>query len=101
MFIVLLTYRKPLAEIDRLMSEHVAWLKRYYASGMFIASGRRVPRTGGVILARSADATALREAMLQDPYVASDAATFEIIEFTPSMTAAGAEVFKLFRSRAN
>ena len=54
MFIVLLTYRKPLAEIDRLMDDHVAWLKGHYAAGLFIASGRRVPRTGGVILARSA-----------------------------------------------
>ncbi|NRF67275.1 hypothetical protein HLB44_09795 [Aquincola sp. S2] len=95
MFIVLLTYQKPLAEIDRLMSKHVAWLKGHYASGLFIASGRRVPRSGGVILARSGNADALRAAMLDDPFVAHDAATFEIVEFTPSMTAPGAEVFKL------
>ena len=95
MFIVLLTYRKPLAEIDRLMDDHVAWLKGHYAAGLFIASGRRVPRTGGVILARSGDMETLREAMLEDPFVRHEAATFEIIEFTPSMTAAGAEVFKV------
>jgi uncharacterized protein YciI len=95
MFIVLLTYRKPLTEIDRLMKEHVAWLKGHYASGLFIASGRRVPRTGGVILARSGDSEAVRAAMLEDPFVASEAAGFEIIEFTPSMTAPGAEVLKL------
>ena len=57
--------------------------------------GRRVPRTGGVILARSGDMETLREAMLEDPFVRHEAATFEIIEFTPSMTAAGAEVFKV------
>lgn len=95
MFIVLLEYKKPLAEIDRLMNDHVRWLKGHYASGLFIASGRRVPRTGGVILARSSDVEALRAATLDDPFVANEAATFEIIEFTPSMTAAGAEVFKL------
>ena len=95
MFIVLLTYREPLAEIDRLMSKHVAWLKRHYATGLFIASGRRVPRTGGVILARSGDAAALHAEMQEDPFVAEGAATFELIEFTPSMTAAGAEVLKL------
>jgi uncharacterized protein YciI len=94
MFIVLLTYQKPLAEIDRLMSRHVAWLKGHYASGLFIASGRRVPRSGGVILARSGDAEALRTAMAMDPFIAHGAATFEIIEFTPSMTALGAEVLK-------
>jgi uncharacterized protein YciI len=95
MFIVLLTYQKHLAEIDRLMNQHVAWLKGHYASGLFIASGRRVPRTGGVILARSGDAETLRAAMLEDPFVAHEAASFEIIEFAASMTAPGAEVFKL------
>ena len=94
MFIVLLTYQRPLAEIDRLMRAHVAWLKRHYASGLFIAFGRQVPRTGGVILARSGDEEALRASMAEDPFVVHGAATFELVEFTPSMTARGAEVLK-------
>lgn len=94
MFIILLTYQKPVADIDRLMNQHVAWLKNHYATGLFIASGRRVPRTGGVILARSGDADALSAAMAEDPFVAHGAATFELVEFTPSMTAPGAEVLK-------
>lgn len=64
-------------------------------SGLFIASGPRVPRIGGVILARSGDAKAVHAAMLEGPFVTNEAATFEIIEFTPSMTATGAGVFKL------
>src|SRR3954463_4211564 len=63
MFIVTLTYLKPVEEIDALMDAHVAWLKRHYDEGLFIASGRRVPRTGGVILARSGDEAALRAAL--------------------------------------
>ena len=55
MFIVTLTYLKPVEEVDALMHDHVEWLKKGYADGLFIASGRRVPRTGGVILARSGD----------------------------------------------
>ena len=94
MFVILLTYQKPLADIDRLMSRHVDWLKGHYATGLFIASGRRVPRTGGVILARSGDAEAVRAAMAEDPFVAYGAATFELIEFTPSMAAPGADVLK-------
>jgi uncharacterized protein YciI len=90
----MLTYRKPVADIDRLMGRHVAWLEWHYANGLFIASGRHVPRTGGVILARSGDEAALHAAMQDDPFVTDGAATFEIIEFTPSMTASGAEVFK-------
>jgi uncharacterized protein YciI len=59
MFIVTLTYQRPLQEIDALMARHVVWLKRHYKSGIFIASGRQVPRRGGVILARSGNRTAL------------------------------------------
>jgi uncharacterized protein YciI len=94
MFIVMLTYRRPLAEIDALMRRHVAWLKHNYESGLFIASGRRVPRVGGIILARSGDAAALEAAMQEDPFVRHGAATFEVIEFAPSMTAPWAEALR-------
>jgi uncharacterized protein YciI len=94
MFVVTLTYQKPLAEIDALMTRHVAWLKRHYASGLFIASGRQVPRRGGVILARSGDRAALDAAMAEDPFVSQGAARYEVLEFTPSMTAPGADVLK-------
>jgi uncharacterized protein YciI len=94
MFIVTLTYLKPVDEIDALMNDHVAWLKRHYDSGLFIASGRRVPRVGGVIIARSGDEPALRAALAEDPFVIHAAARCEVVEFTPSMTAPGAEVLK-------
>jgi uncharacterized protein YciI len=94
MYIVILHYKLPLAEIDSLMTRHVAWLKRHYRDGLFIASGRQVPRTGGVILARSGDVSALEAALAQDPFVLHGAADYDLIEFKPSMTAAGAEVLK-------
>ena len=55
MFVLLLTYVRPLAEVDALMREHVAWLDEHYAAGRFLVSGRRIPRTGGVIVARGDD----------------------------------------------
>jgi uncharacterized protein YciI len=94
MFIVTLTYLKPVEQVDALMHDHVEWLKKGYAEGLFVASGRRVPRTGGVILARSGDEAALREALARDPFVIHGAARCEVVEFTPSMTAPGAEVLK-------
>ena len=65
MFVVTLTYVKPLAEIDALIPAHMAWLERQYAAGHFLASGRRVPRVGGVILAQGVSRDAL-EAMLAE-----------------------------------
>lgn len=94
MFVVTLRYRRPLAEIDALMGEHVAWLKTHYASGLFIASGRQLPRRGGIILARSGDRAALDAALAADPFVAQGAATVSVVEFRPSMAAPGADVLK-------
>jgi uncharacterized protein YciI len=76
------------------MQDHVEWLRKGYAEGLFIASGRRIPRTGGVILARSGDEQALRENLARDPFVIHGAARCDLVEFAPSMTAPGAEVLK-------
>jgi len=94
MFIVSLTYVKPVEEIDALMSKHVAWLRLHYRSGLFIASGRKIPRKGGIILATSDSRERLDRALNGDPFVKSGAATFEVTEFTASMTAPGAEILK-------
>ena len=96
MFIVSLTYTRPLEEVDALMDPHMTWLKKHYASGLFVASGRQVPRTGGVILARSGDREALEAVLARDPFVQGGVARMEVTEFVPSMTALGVEVLKSF-----
>ena len=68
MFVVTLTYVKPLAEIDALIPAHIAWLERQYAAGHFLASGRRVPRVGGVILAQGVSRDALEAMLAEDPF---------------------------------
>ncbi len=88
MLIVLLTYEKPLDEIDRLMREHVRFLERGFHAGVFLAAGRRDPRTGGVILARGGDRDALDAVMREDPFVREGAASFEIVSFRTSLHAA-------------
>jgi uncharacterized protein YciI len=94
MHIVLLTYIKPIEEIERLTEGHMAWLKQHYDGGLFLASGRRVPRTGGVILARSGERAALEAAVAADPFVAAGAATAEIIEFAPSFAIPALEALR-------
>ncbi|GAA1953573.1 YciI family protein [Kitasatospora viridis] len=89
MFVVTLTYTAPIETIDELLAEHVEWLERHYAAGTVLASGRRVPRTGGVLLARAADRAALDEVLAGDPFHRAGAATYEVVEFTPTKAAAG------------
>ena len=51
MFIIELTYKAPLEQIDAQMKPHMAFLNKHYASGHFLVSGRKIPRDGGIILA--------------------------------------------------
>lgn len=85
MFVVLLTYKRPLPEIDRTMRAHVAFLEAGYRAGLFLASGRQVPRTGGVILAVAPGREALETLMHQDPFIREGLASFEIVEFLTSL----------------
>ncbi len=48
--VAVLTYVRPLEEIDTHIPAHVEWLKLVYCDGVFLASGRRVPRTGRFLL---------------------------------------------------
>ncbi|MCC9310759.1 YciI family protein [Kitasatospora sp. RB6PN24] len=94
MFIVTLTYTAPLEAVDQLLPEHVAWLEEQYAAGTLLASGRRVPRTGGVLLARAADRAALDEVLASDPFHRARVAEYQVVEFTASMTAPGLEALR-------
>jgi len=52
MFIVSLTYIVDLEKVDELLPLHADYLKNQYEKGNFIASGRKIPRTGGIILSK-------------------------------------------------
>lgn len=86
MFIISLTYQKPLLEVERYLAEHVEYLKVHYAKGYFLASGRKVPRKGGVILAKAESHEEIEKVIALDPFYQHAIATYEITEFIPSMT---------------
>ena len=84
MFIVNLTYAKELSEVDSFISEHNAFLDKFYAENKFICSGRKVPRSGGIILANAKDRSELDEIIRQDPFFKIGIAKYEITEFSPT-----------------
>ena len=89
MFVLLLTYIKPLAEVDALMRDHMAWLNEHYDAGRLLVSGRRIPRTGGVIVARGDDRGEIEALAASDPFVTGGVATCEVIQFLASQSAPG------------
>jgi uncharacterized protein YciI len=88
-FVAILTYVKPLPEVDAVMRRHMAWLDEQYAAGRFVVSGRRIPRTGGVIVARGDDREAMEALAASDPFVSEGVATVELIEFQASQRSPG------------
>lgn len=84
MFIVLLTYVKPLDEVDRHIEAHKAYLDKYYGLGNFIASGPKVPRTGGVILANCESRQEVDRIIAEDPFYQAGVAEYEVVEFVAS-----------------
>lgn len=91
MFVVSLTYKKPIAEVELHLAAHIAYLDEHFAAGTFVASGRKVPRTGGVILAKAESRIVLEAILQQDPFSIADVAEFEVIEFVPTKAAPGLE----------
>jgi uncharacterized protein YciI len=83
MYIVLLAYNKPLAEIDKFGKDHVAFLDKFFLAGKFIVSGRQNPRTGGVIIAHNVTRTELEEILKEDPFHQHELADYDITEFIP------------------
>ena len=86
MYIVSLTYKASLEAIDKELNNHIDYLKKQYAAGNFLASGRKIPRNGGVILAKAQSREELDEILKQDPFNQNNLADYEVIEFVPSMS---------------
>ena len=87
MFVVELIYKAELEKIDARMRAHMAFLKKHYAEGRFLISGRKVPRDGGVILALAGSRDELEAIMRDDPFCRDGLAEFRIIEFRASQRA--------------
>ncbi len=84
MFIISLIYKTSLENVEPFIREHNHFLEKYYLSGHFITSGRKEPRTGGIILADADSKEEVLDIIKEDPFYSSDIADYEIIEFIPS-----------------
>ena|SRR5437870_5799999 len=87
MFVIELTYKATLTDIDARMAAHVIFLNKYYASGNFLVSGRKIPRDGGIILAVGKSRRHIEAIVEEDPFYEHGLADFRIIEFRASQRA--------------
>jgi uncharacterized protein YciI len=87
MFVIELSYKVDLAQIDAHMKAHMAFLRKHYDAGTFVMSGRKVPRDGGILLAVGTDRDQIEAVVRQDPFVSLGLADYRIIQFRASQRA--------------
>lgn len=93
MFILDITYTAPIERMDELLPDHIAWLEKGRDEGRFVAWGRKVPRTGGMVFAVGTREEVEAEAQ-RDPFVANGAATVNVIEFDAKFAGEGLEALQ-------
>lgn len=94
MFVILVSYKKPLAEVEIYLADHRAFLDRHYAEGELLCSGPQKPRTGGVIISRAATRAEAEAFTREDPFCQHDIADYTIVEFEATKYLPGFEKFR-------
>jgi uncharacterized protein YciI len=84
MFIVLLKFSGNKGQANRLMEGHKEWIKRGFDDGVFLLVGSLQPSLGGGIVAHNTSLSDLQGRVNDDPFVAEDVVSAEILEITPS-----------------
>lgn len=92
MYVVYLTYFRPVEEVEALLEPHIQWLDRYFDADVFIAAGRKDPRTGGMVLVKDIDRARLDTILAEDPFVA--VANYDVTKINVTRAAEAFAVLK-------
>ena len=87
MFVIELLYKADLKQIDAHMGAHMKFVRKYYAAGNFLVSGRKIPRDGGIILAVGESREAIEAIAKEDPFYKHGLIDIRVIEFRASQRA--------------
>jgi len=83
-FVITITYTKPISEIERYLEAHRNFLTDWYEKGVLMMSGPQNPRIGGVIIGRFWSMDEAQAFIHADPFNVADVADYDIVEFVPS-----------------
>ncbi len=84
MYVILLKFSDNKAEAGAHMDGHNQWLKAGFDDGIFLIAGSLKPGLGGAILAHNATAEAIETRVSEDPFVAQNVVSAEILEIAPA-----------------
>lgn len=86
LYLVLLRFSKSRAGAGELMASHNAWIARGLADGVFLVVGALQPGLGGALVASGLGRPELDARLAEDPFVANEVVTVEVIEVSPVKT---------------
>ena len=86
MFVVLLKFSGNKAQAGQFMDGHREWIERGLDDGVFLVVGSLQPDLGGGILAHNTSLPDLQSRVNDDPFVAEDVVSAEILEIAPART---------------
>jgi uncharacterized protein YciI len=81
MFIIDINYIAPLEEVNKYMDTHAAYLKKYTEKDIFLVSGKKVPWTGGILIANAGSKEEVEKIIAEDPFHQNKVAEMTITEF--------------------
>jgi uncharacterized protein YciI len=84
MFIVLLKFSSNKSQAGQFMEGHKEWIERGIEDGVFVLVGSLQPNLGGGIVAHNTSLPALQRRVNNDPFVAENIVSAEILEITPA-----------------
>lgn len=84
MYVVLLKFAARRDRAGQLMEGHKAWLQQGFDDGVFLLAGSLLPQLGGAILAQGVSRADLEARVDDDPFVAEQVVTAEILEIAAS-----------------
>ncbi len=84
MFIVLLKFSSNKSQAGQFMDGHKEWIERGIEDGVFVLVGSLQPNLGGGIVAHNTSLPELQRRVNNDPFVAENIVSAEILEITPA-----------------
>jgi uncharacterized protein YciI len=84
MFVVLLKFSSNKGQASQFMEGHKEWIKRGFDDGVFLLVGSLQPNLGGGIVAHNASLSDLQSRVNDDPFVAENVVSAEILEIAPA-----------------
>ncbi|KAA8609987.1 hypothetical protein AL036_02055 [Salipiger aestuarii] len=84
MFVIDIAYTAAFDAVQKAMAAHMDFVRGCYATGVFLMSGPKEPRRGGIVIAQAASLAEIEALVARDPFVQAGVVAVQITQFHAS-----------------